>query len=509
MKGSKILGSLAAASILAQLLIMLAATPALAASVTVSPPSGPAGKTIIVSGAGFTANNPYIIVFAYGTPFSQGFGRGIVSNGGDVPATSFTVPKIPGGAYAIRVETFGPTGEHVSRTFLIIPEIDLDQSYGYVGSQATVDGTGFAAGKTVSIYFDDEEVGTTETDENGSFTDAPFAVPDSFRGTHTVRAVDGENNYATDSFSTRESMTITPTSGAVGHEVTLNGTGFKSSKLISITFDGDAVSAISGALSSNDQGSFSGAFAVPLRYNGNYEVTASDGTNQARASFAVLSGVSLSPATGTAGTKVTLAGSGFTGPVTVKYDDQVVATAFADSRGEFSASFDAPPSSPGGHTIIASDGSNTTAFTFTMQSEVIPAPVLLLPEADTETEATAYFDWEDVEAVSPAVTYGLQVASDKDFASIVLEKKGLDSSEYTVTEEEKLEPGRKDVPHYWRVRAVDGFANVSAWSSPRAFYVSSGFAFPGWGLYLLIGLGVLVLVLFGFWIGRRTAYNYG
>ena len=507
MKGNKIFGILTIAVILAQLLITVPAVPVLAASVTVLPPSGPVDKTVTVSGIGFTANNPYTITFAYGTPFSLSVGRGIVVNNGEIPLTSFSVPSIPGGAYTIRVETFGETGEHVSRTFLIVPDIDLDQSYGYVGDRATVDGTGFTAGKNVVIYFEDEAVTTTETDENGRFADAPLTVPESFRGTHTVRAVDEFNNYATDSYSTRESLTIAPTTGTPGDEVTVNGTGFKSNRPITINLHGDVVSSTSPEPRSNDKGSFSHVFAVPLRPNGTYEIEASDGTNQARTNFTIVSGVSITPTTGTAGTKLTVTGSGFSGQVTVKYDDEVVATTIADSSGEFSANFDAPPSIPGVHTVVASDGIHTKTLTFTMESKAVPVPMPLLPTAGTEAEPTARFGWEDVKDSGLPITYTLQIASDGDFTSIVLEKKGLSKSEYIITEGEKLKPGGKSAPYYWRVKAIDSAANESAWSTPQSFYVGSTFSLAKWGLYVLIGLGVLLIGFLGFVLGKRTSYR--
>ena len=64
-------------------------------------------------------------------------------------------------------------------------------------------------------------------------------------------------------------------------------------------------------------------------------------------------------------------------------------------------------------------------------------PILLLPEVATTREAEAYFDREDIKHLS-SVTYTLQIASDKDFTTIVLEKKGLINSKYTIIEEEKL-----------------------------------------------------------------------
>ncbi len=62
---------------------------------------------------------------------------------------------------------------------------------------------------------------------------------------------------------------------------------------------------------------------------------------------------------------------------------------------------------------------------------------MLLPEVATTREAEAYFDWEDIKHLS-SVTYTLQIASDKDFITIVRKKKGLTNSKYTIIEEEKL-----------------------------------------------------------------------
>ena len=84
MKSNQIFRTLAIAIILALMIVAIPATPALAATVTTYPASGPVGTTITVSGSGFTADNPYQITFAYGTAFSQFIGSGVVGSGGRV-----------------------------------------------------------------------------------------------------------------------------------------------------------------------------------------------------------------------------------------------------------------------------------------------------------------------------------------------------------------------------------------------------------------------------------------
>jgi hypothetical protein len=103
------------------------------------------------------------------------------------------------------------------------------------------------------------------------------------------------------------------------------------------------------------------------------------------------------------------------------------------------------------------------------------------------------------------------VATNDDFttASIVLEQEDLTDSEYTLTEEEKLEPRKKETPYYWRVKATDSASNESAWSAPGSFYTGGGFGFalPSWKIHLWWGLGVLAAGFAGYWLGRRKAVS--
>jgi len=164
--------------------------------------------------------------------------------------------------------------------------------------------------------------------------------------------------------------------------------------------------------------------------------------------LAIPADISLTPITsltspGHVGMELIVDGTSFIAntPVTITYGNGqaiTVATVTANDNGNFSATFKVPPSAAGSHTVTATDGTNTVTSVFTMESEAPPMPMPLLPEVATTTEAEAYFDWTDVEDLS-GVTYTLQIASDKDFTTIVLEKKGLTNSEYTITEEEKLQ----------------------------------------------------------------------
>ena len=244
---------------------------------------------------------------------------------------------------------------------------------------------------------------------------------------------------------------LDPKEGAVGTEVRISGEGLRQGQKITI-----AMSGIS-------------------------KIEASDGSfNTAEAQLtifilAIPADISLRPTTsqtspGYVGMELTINGTRFIANtmITITYsnnEDITVATATTDADGDFSATFTVPPSVAGSHTVTSTDGISTATVIFIMESEAPPMPVPLLPKVASTAEAEAYFDWTDIEDPS-GVTYTLQVALDADFTTIVLQREGLLDSEYTITEEEKLESTEKEPPYYWRVKAVDGASNESDWT-PR------------------------------------------
>jgi hypothetical protein len=292
----------------------------------------------------------------------------------------------------------------------------------------------------------------------------------------------------------------------------VSGTGFDSNSDITIYLDGDDV-----ATDETDRdGSFEVTFDVPAVASDTYDVEAYDeDDNSAWVEFTITAAVvNLSPATGHVDTEVTVSGAGYIAgtPLTIKYDDTEVATATAQTDGSFSATFKVPSSKYGERSVTISDGTTAKQFTFTMESEAPPIPQPLLPEMGVKAKQPVQFDWEDVTDDSLPVTYSLQIASRNDFAanSIVLEKTGLTESEYTLTEAEQLEPVSKEEPYYWIIKAVDGASNESQWTGAGEFYAgAAGIGFggmPTWIIYLLLGVGAVVIGIIGFWLGRRTAY---
>ena len=419
---------------------------------------------------------------------------------------------------------------------VISGEISLDPEEGTVDTLVEISGEYFAADEEILIEYDGDEIdiedGDDETDSSGDFVTI-ISIPESTAGTHDITVIIGSSEVEAE-FTVESDIILAPQSGEAGTEVTVSGTGFaRRPEEVSIYFNNkqEAIEPL------DTKGSFYTTFYIPEGLSaGSYTIEAEDGNlNAATAPFTLTVAPASAPPTeptptppptptpsstalsinqsgNTIGSLIGIGGSGFApnGPVTLKYDDKVVATATTDASGVFVATFQAPPSKHGDHIIIVSDGINTNEVTFTVESVAPEVPTPLLPEMGVKVESPVSFDWEDVTDKSSPVTYALQIATDEDFTAdaIVLEKTELAKSEYILTEEEELELAGQEAPYYWRVRAIDAALNEGEWTGAGEIYVAASFGFPRWALYTLLGIGAVIIFAIGYWLGRRTAFYY-
>ena len=472
------------------------------AGIVISPSSSYVGDQVTVSGTGFTASSTVTIYFD-----ASSVGSTATDVTGSFSNATFTVPESCRGSHTVKGSD--ATGRSSSVTFTTLSKITVTPASGAIGDIVTISGTGFAASSTITFYLDDVTASavTTTTNTTGSFTNNTFTIPPTSRGSHTVKAQDVSANSAIASFTVEQKITISPTTGAPGTTVTVTGTGFGASMPITIKYNGVPVTTNPAAISTDANGSFSASFSVPTCTAATYQAEASDGTGSDSTEFTVKAAVSLSPTSGNAGTQITVSGTGFaaSGTVTISYDATQVATGSITATGTFSVTFTAPSSTGGSHTITATDSTITVTSTFAMESTPPPIPSPLLPIMGGKEKSKAHFDWEDVTDPSTPVTYTLQIASDANFTTIVLEKTGLTASEYTLTKEEKLQPATAETLYYWRVRAIDGASNASGWTGAGTFHVGAVFELTGPILYTLIGIGGLLLLFVGIWIGLRMS----
>jgi hypothetical protein len=550
MKFTRILRKLVFVLLIALLAASLPAKPALAVEIiNLDTYQGRIGQTITISGTGFfasaTESRGINVCFArehpgatinYSTDIYEIVKVVMLDSLGRFN-TTFTVPaaltggntdeNVSSGDYFVFVTYYYPeltTNQNgigildITSFYIVASSIMLSPIEGIVGTDVTINGAGFSTQEGIQIRFDGNPVAITSgdalADNTGSFTNV-ISIPTSKGGLHTITAIGSVSSTSAEAtFTVKPEITISPEEGTINTPVTVTGKGFQANSAITIIFTIETSDISIATATSDANGSFSAIFNVPVPTVGTYEIKASDGTYTDKANFSVGISGEISPETsatspGNVGTQVTISGVGFTagGTVTVAYDGTQVATATVNTDRSFSATFNAPASSGGEHTIIATDGTNSIQRAFIMESTPPATPLPLKPEMDIQAEAETYFDWEDVTDPS-GVTYTLQIATASTFSqdSIVMEKAGLTQSEYTIPREERLQSVSKEAPYYWHVKAVDGASNESQWTGAGKYYVGFSGSMPQYVIYIIIGVCALLFSIFTFWLGRKTAY---
>jgi hypothetical protein len=457
------------------------------------------GSQITVSGNGFAASSTVRFYL-----------DNSLINGGTVNTNtvgsfsqSLVIPVITGGNHTL--EARDTSSNSASLSFAITQGITVNPQSGTAGSNIQVTGKGFIANKSISIKLDGAAITTAPsspvTNAGGEFT-ASFTIPAIFGGLHSIDVTDGTFAFSS-SLSVTSGADISVIRGDVGTSVTVTGTSFGSNAAILMTFDGESVATVNA----DRNGAFSATFNVPPASGGNHTIIVSDRTRNVSFNFFVKSTVVMTPTSGFVGTSITLTGSGFASQksLAVKYDATTIPTTTqTDTKGGFTIVFNAPVSKGGNHSVVVTDGTNTITNTFSMDATSPPVPVLLSP-INKNGGTTPELQWNAVNDQS-GVTYTLQISRNINFNILVIEKKGLTAPVYQVTEGEKLESASKQEPYYWRVKAIDGASNESAFSSTQSFYV--GFVLANWALYLIFGIAVVIAFFLGFFlrgINRTTA----
>jgi len=176
------------------------------AETSIDKSSGTVGDTITMTGSRFTASEKGIKILFDG----QAVVTNIEANPKGDWEASFEVPEVPTGKYSITAEGQQTKKEDISAlSFEIEPDIALSPDEGHVGTNSTVTGCGFAANEDVNIKYDDSQVATAATNDQGSF-EVSFAVPESRHGEQLVTAGYGAGNAANAIFNMESDPPDTP-----------------------------------------------------------------------------------------------------------------------------------------------------------------------------------------------------------------------------------------------------------------------------------------------------------
>ncbi|MEW6606183.1 MAG: 6-bladed beta-propeller, partial [bacterium] len=316
-----------------------------------SPTSGTVGCIVTIAGNGFGATDTIVIDFGITSSIAI-----ITASSLGTFCTTFSIDMQPFGPKKIIVKSI-KAGCVDKAIFTVLPEIILNPTSGSIGSIVTVSGTGYFASEVVAIDFGlTSSITFTTSYANGTFKTI-FTVDTQSAGSKTVI---GRSKWLTAKayFCIRGAMIwISPISGTVGSPVGVKGIGYKANEQIQIDFGTTMTIA---ACISMEAGSFSVTFTVDTQSAGTTTILVRGiDSNEVCYSYFVITlkpGITLvSPAMGTVGSIVEIAGAGFDLNEGIRIDfgkSLTIATTTTDEFGAFSGNFKVDTQGYGTTTIV-------------------------------------------------------------------------------------------------------------------------------------------------------------
>lgn len=298
-------------------LVAIAAAPASAAGIALSPPSGAVGQAVTVQATGFTEGQVLTAKFD-GSAMSTSPATVTVPASGNINFT-VSIPTTTNGDHTVAVYRDGISP--LTATFTVTAKVAITSpasKQGPVGTSVTVSGTGFSgAGVTADITIGGKALASgVLVDSTGSFT-GTGSVPVLAAGDQTVTASDGAGKIAatTDTFKVTPTLTVTPTSGLPGSTVSLSGSGWPDGP-VDVKFAGQVwvtVNATDGAITNGANKQIPVAASAGVK-----TVAGTSGVFTGSTTFTVVArALTLTPNSGPLGTQVLITGSNMTGGGTI------------------------------------------------------------------------------------------------------------------------------------------------------------------------------------------------
>ncbi len=287
---------------------------------------------------------------------------------------------VRGGDYYVYVTLNDKIHARAILTIEAIAIITIDKDEGIVGTEVEIDGEGYDTTEDIIVEFDGSEVdivsGDDSTDSNGEFDNTKIVIPESTAGTHTITVTGDDSNLeAAVDFTVEPSITVSPASGAVGTEITVQGYGFGDEVDVTVYFSNSITEG-----ETDDDGSFTVEFQAPSVAPGSYPIDVlDDDDNAAEGEFEIATvSIELSTSEGNIGQTVAVSGSGFVAnsTITITFGDTAAGSATSDANGNFGTSFNVPSVTVGEYGVVAEDSSGNTAgkmFKITTSAEISPA----------------------------------------------------------------------------------------------------------------------------------------
>jgi len=247
------------------------------------------------------------------------------------------------------------------------PEVEISPENGPVGTKVYVTARNFEPDQTVEIYFSDitEPVKTWPTDSDG-YLHTGFRVPEYPAGRFRVLANDGTNNLFV-YFTLEPCIEVDVTSGFVGDEVQVTGTGFADDEDVAVYLEGVEI----GSSATDVNGSFNATCVICESAHGRHTIKAEDAAdNYDTFDFVTRQSVTIDPAEGTPGTELVLSGHGFNADtdVAIEFGEEEIDIVHTGGDGAFTALVLAPGGASGVYEVRADDGEVRDYAQFTLTS---------------------------------------------------------------------------------------------------------------------------------------------
>jgi hypothetical protein len=347
--------------------------------------SGTAGTSVTVTGSGFAASEAGVTLTLAGSTVSSSITANAVGNW----SSTFDIPEIPGGSYALEAHGNSTLASSVTGANLqVTPYITINPSNAPEGSTVTVSGYGFKAKETnIIVSWDATDVTkAVQADANGSWS-ASFAVPTSSGGSHDIFARGQSTTKASVpkvTFGVGAGITLNKASGPVATVITVGGSGFAARESgLNLIVDGVKTPL---NIAANDAGAWTTNFTIPVMTGGVHKIDAEGKTTTAtsisEATFTVVPEILMDKTEGIAGSAVSLTATGFAAGengITITYDNKVLGTKItADTRGTWKTNLTIPPSSGGTHNIqvnsSVTDASSAGSLSFQVNASGTISP---------------------------------------------------------------------------------------------------------------------------------------
>lgn len=372
-------------------------TYSLVPSLSPQPSYGVAGAPIVVTGHGYTANEPLLLRL-----LCEGCNMANVTTDatGSFTANVAVPVNAPNGQVDVRTNS-DATEQRVEAPFTVSASLALSVTAGRRGQPVTVTGSGYWPNERVDVYWDCDRsctgprLASVLANSSGAFTasvrvpaDAPFAA-------HRIAAVGrASSDVVAATYTVRATLLSTPTSGIRGSAPTITGTGFDPHESVQLRWNctnPTCAGTVLRTVSASATGTFTARITVPddaaTRTTYGIGAMGLGSGGFADTFFYVMTALTVTPATAPRGTVVTVHGAGFDSgiPLTVKWDctwvtcasTTVLATPTTSATGAFTVHVRVPTSATDnrGYTI----GAYSSTADFASTNLGVRAAIVLSP----------------------------------------------------------------------------------------------------------------------------------